>query len=303
MDSKLKQLPNCLLLRRFVPVILIHMEQISNTLHLKALLIEEHLSGITEKTVTIRMRTSFIHQTVIIQGAQYKDCPWLLFSLLCPSLCIVSPIHHTQKLTEEIIFLRNADNKSGRNSLKAWIESLAITGSIEAHPTSDIESISFRFEHLLSISTCTCTCSSASKYLSSFLIMSLQISGLDQFFCFLFPSRFAAVLFKGSGTLNLRTLRAVRVLRPLKLVSGIPSMFKVLYLPCIFCLRRQNLHIRFHIIVWKKCSARILLLIIITTEPLFAIWYIYAEMVHCNFPRFCLLFSLCIGFSVVSGSV
>ncbi len=29
--------------------------------------------------------------------------------------------------------------------------------------------------------------------------------------------------------LDLRTLRAVRVLRPLKLVSGIPSMFTVLY--------------------------------------------------------------------------
>lgn len=42
-------------------------------------------------------------------------------------------------------------------------------------------------------------------------------------------------------SLDLRTLRAVRVLRPLKLVSGIPSMFTNLYEvlnhTVLFCLR------------------------------------------------------------------
>lgn len=32
---------------------------------------------------------------------------------------------------------------------------------------------------------------------------------------------------EGGGTIDLRTLRAVRVLRPLKLVSGIPSKFLI----------------------------------------------------------------------------
>lgn len=43
------------------------------------------------------------------------------------------------------------------------------------------------------------------------------------FFLPLFSSRLATISIKTSSSFDLRTLRAVRVLRPLKLVSGIPS--------------------------------------------------------------------------------
>lgn len=62
------------------------------------------------------------------------------------------------------------------------------------------------------------------------------------YFCFYFVNRILATAGAHMNiSLDLRTLRAVRVLRPLKLVSGIPSMFTNLYEvlnhTVLFCLR------------------------------------------------------------------
>ncbi len=55
------------------------------------------------------------------------------------------------------------------------------------------------------------------------LVLELYIGGLCMWWLINIPCRFVTLFAQDELDVDLRTLRAIRVLRPLKLVSGIPS--------------------------------------------------------------------------------
>lgn len=73
--------------------------------------------------------------------------------------------------------------------------------------------------------------------------LTIRQSWLDCVFCGLFniPRRFVTLFAQDELDVDLRTLRAIRVLRPLKLVSGIPSKFHM------FSQHRQPTETKFFI--------------------------------------------------------